>query len=113
MSFEKKVQDWVMLDNQIKAMNDKLKELKEIRNTNEVEILNYVEKNKLNKTTINISDGNLKFVSLTQTAPLTLKYVAECLEKCIKNKEQVEYVMNLIKGSRDRKSIMDIKRTYK
>ncbi len=113
MSFEKKVQEWVMMDNQIKTLNDKIKELKELRNTNEVEILTHVEKNHLNKTTINISDGNLKFVSVNQTAPLTLRHIAECLEKCIKNKEQVDYVMNVIKNSRERKSIMDIKRTYK
>jgi hypothetical protein len=113
MSFERQVQEWVSIDNEIKTLNNKVKELRDRRTTNENEILTYVEKNKLNQATINISDGMLRFVSVKQTAPLTLKYVAECLEKCIKNKEQVEYVMNLIKESREMKYTTDIKRTYK
>lgn len=113
MSFEKQVQEWVVVDNQIKTLTNKLKELRDIRNTNEASILNYVETKKLNQATVTISDGILKFVSVKQVAPLTLKYVAECLEKCIKNKEQVEYVMNVIKGSRESKYSTDIKRIYK
>jgi hypothetical protein len=113
MSFEKQIQEWVTLDNQIKTLNQKLKELRETRTVNEAHILSYAEKNKLNQTTINISDGALKFVSVKQTAPLTLKYVAECLAKCIKNQEQVDYVMTIIKDSREVKIATDIKRTYK
>jgi hypothetical protein len=113
MSFEKQVQEWVSIDNEIKVLNNKIKDLRERRTTNENDILTYVEKNKLNQATINISDGMLRFVKVKQTAPLTLKYVNECLEKCIKNKEQVDYVMTLIKDSREMKYTNDIKRTYK
>jgi len=113
MSFEKQVQDWVNVDNQIKTLGNKMKELKEIKNNNEISILKYIETNKLNKATINISDGILKFADTKQVAPLTLKYVKECLEKCIKNTEQVDYVMNIIKESREVKYNTDIKRIYK
>ncbi len=47
-----------------------------------------------------------------QTNPLTLKYVDECLGKCIKNPEQVKLIMNYIKESRNSKIIPDIKRFY-
>ena len=113
MSFEKQVQDWVAVDNQIKTLGNKMKELREIKNNNETSILKYIETNKLNKATVNISDGILKFVDTKQIAPLTLKYVKECLEKCIKNTEQVDYVMNIIKESREVKYNTDIKRIYK
>ena len=113
MSFEKQVQDWVNVDNQIKTLGNKMKELREIKNNNEISILKYIETNKLNKATINISDGILKFTDTKQVAPLTLKYVKECLEKCIKNTEQVDYVMNIIKESREVKYNTDIKRIYK
>lgn len=112
MNFEKQVQEWVAADNQIKNLTNKLKELREIRNTNEVSILNYIETKKMNQPSITISDGTLKFVSVKQVAPLTLKYITECLEKCIKNKEQVDYVMNVIKESRESKYTKDIKRIY-
>ena len=113
MNFEKQVQEWVAADNQIKTLTNKIKELRDIRNTNEASILNYVETKKINQATINISDGTLKFVSVKQVAPITLKHVNECLEKCIKNKEQVDYVMKVIKESRESKYITDIKRIYK
>ena len=93
MSFEKQIQEWVTLDNQIKSLNAKLKELRDIRSNNEVQIFSYAEKHKLNQSTINITDGALKIVSVKQTAPLTLRYVAECLEKCIKNVK--EYIKKL------------------
>ena len=32
MSFEKQVQDWVNVDNQIKTLGNKMKELREIKN---------------------------------------------------------------------------------
>jgi len=112
MSFEQQIQQWVTIDNQLKTLNEKTKELREMKNNTEELILEYVETKKMTNATVNISDGKLKFVSTKQTAPLTLKYVEECLANCIKNEEQVNSIMNYIKESREIKYIPDIKRTY-
>jgi len=112
MSLEDNIKKWVSIDNQLKTVTDKARELREAKNTMEEVILEYVEAKKMNNATINISDGKLRFVSTKQTAPLTLKYVEECLNSCIKNEEQVALIMNHIKESRETKYVQDIKRTY-
>lgn len=114
MSLEKQIQEWVAVDNQIKTLSSKVKELRDVRNISETTILKYIETNKIDKatTSITISDGKLRFVSCKQTAPLTLKYVSDCLEKCIKNKDQVEYIMSFIREQREVKLTTDIKRFY-
>jgi hypothetical protein len=84
--------------------------LRDERNKSEETILKYVETSQLKNTTINISGGRLRFVSAKQTAPLTLKYVEECLGKCINNPTHITNIMNVIKNSRETKVSTDIKR---
>jgi hypothetical protein len=110
MSFEENIKKWVALDNQLKTLNEKTKQVRDDKNNLEEGIMTYVETNKLSNATVNISDGKLRFVSSKQTAPLTLKYVEECLSKCIGNESQVTQIMKVIKESRDVKYTADIKR---
>jgi len=112
MSFEESIQNWVTTDNKIRSLNEELKELREERNSANDVIMAYVETNKLANATVKISDGKLRFTSARQTAPLTLKYLNECLTKCIQNEEQVGLIMKYIKESRNVKYMPDIKRSY-
>jgi hypothetical protein len=110
MSFEDNIKKWVALDNQLKTVNERVKQMRDEKNTLEEGIMTYVETNKLTNATVNISDGKLRFVTAKQTAPLTLKYVEECLLKCIPNQNQVIQIMKIIKDSREVKYTADIKR---
>jgi hypothetical protein len=110
MSFEENIKKWVSLDNQLKTINEKVKQLRDDKNSTEEFIMNYVEHNEIKNATINISDGKLRFTTTKQTPPLTLKYVEECLMKCIGNEAQVNQVMKVIKDSREVKYSSDIKR---
>jgi cystathionine beta-lyase family protein involved in aluminum resistance len=112
MSFEESIQKWVSLDNQLRSIQDKTKQLREDKNKIEDGIIKYVDAHQLQNSMVKISDGKLKFTMVKQTNPLTLKYVDECLGKCIKNPEQVKLIMNYIKDSRASKNIPDIKRFY-
>lgn len=112
MSFEESIQKWVSLDNQLRSLQDKTKQLREDKNNIENGIIKYVDTHNLQNSVLKISDGKLKFTMVKQTNPLTLKYVDECLGKCIKNPEQVKLIMNYIKESRNSKIIPDIKRFY-
>ena len=112
MSFEESIKNWVTTDNKIRSLNEELKALREERNNANETIMAYVETNKLANATIKISDGKLRFTSARQTAPLTLKYLNECLTKCIQNEEQVGLIMKYIKESRNVKYMPDIKRSY-
>ena len=110
MSFEENIKKWVSLDNQLKTINEKVKKLRDEKNSTEEFIMNYVEEKEIKNATINISDGKLRFTTTKQTSPLTLKYVEECLMKCIGNEGQVKQVMKVIKDSREVKHSSDIKR---
>uniref|UniRef100_A0A6C0HGH2 Uncharacterized protein n=1 Tax=viral metagenome TaxID=1070528 RepID=A0A6C0HGH2_9ZZZZ len=112
MSFEETIKQWVSIDNQLKVLSDRTKELREKKNNMEDAIMTHVVTHKLTNAVVNISDGKLKFVTVKQTAPLTLKFVEDRLSKCIKSEEQVKQIMNFIKDSRESKNVPDIKRYY-
>ncbi len=110
MSFEENIKKWVAIDNQIKSLNEQTKKLRDEKNNAEETIMNYVETNQLSNATINITNGKLRFVNTKQTSPLTLKYVEDCLQKCIGNETQVKQIMKVIKDSREVNYSADIKR---
>ena len=112
MSFEQHIQQWVELDNQLRIVNDTAKKLRQERNNTENTIIKHIETNNLTNATIAISDGKLSFAAVKHTPTLSLKYVEECLVKCVPNKEQIEIIMNCIKNSREIKYTPDIKRSY-
>lgn len=112
MSLEENIKQWVRVDDQIKSISDKVKELKEVKNKLEDNIIVYVEKNNLDNATAKITGGKLKFITTKQTAPLTLKYVEECLSKNIADKEQVNQIMTCIRDEREVKYTKDIKRYF-
>ena len=112
MSFENQIKDWVSVDNKLKILNNTIKELRMERNNLGEEIIQYIETNNLNHATVKISDGQLRFAHMKQTAPLTLTYINQCLKDCIGSEETVQKIMKHIKEKRDAKYIADIKRSY-
>jgi hypothetical protein len=111
-AFEDQVKAWVALDTQLKTLNERVKQLRDEKNARETAIMQFVETNNLSNATVNISDGRLRFVHVKQTAPLTLKYVEECLKRCIPNATHVDTIMQVIKNNRETKEVPDIKRYY-
>ena len=113
MSFEENIKKWVTIDNKIRLLNNNISDLKENKKELSENILNFVNDKDLLNSTIHISDGFIKFNKTKQTTPLTYKYIEQCLNRCLSDNSQVEYIINYIKNSRDNKYIDDIKRTYK
>jgi hypothetical protein len=112
MSFEQQIQQWVSIDNQMKILNDKLKELREKKNTISEQINSFIETNPINNSSVKISDGQLKFVKIKETQQLTFRYLETCLSEIIKNEEQVKKIVEYIKNKREVKYIPEIKRLY-
>ena len=83
MSFEEHIREWVATDNIIKKMNEQIREERTKRNTLGETILSYATENSLENSIVQITDGKLKFQNSKSTAPLTYKYVIECLEHCL------------------------------
>lgn len=112
MSFEQNIQQWISVDNQMKQLTDKIKELRDKKNTLNDAIFNHVENSNLSNATLQISDGKLKFIKIKDTQQLTFKYLETCLHEIIKNEEQVNKIVEYIKNKRDVKYVPEIKRFY-
>lgn len=110
MSFENQIQQWVQLDNQLRQINEKTKELREKRNALEQSITNYASSNNLSNSTVQISDGKLKFANTKVPEPLTFKYLEKTLSEVIKSESQVKLIMEHIKQKRAIKVVPEIKR---
>ena len=112
MSFEQHIQQWVSIDNQMKQLTDKIKELRDKKNTLNDAIFNHVDNSNLSNATVQISDGRIKFVKTKDTQVLTFKYLETCLHEIIKNQDQVNKIIEYIKNKREIKYVPEIKRFY-
>jgi hypothetical protein len=112
MSFEQQIQQWVSIDNQMKILNDKMKDLREKKNNISEQINTHIESSQLSNSSVKLSDGQLKFIKVKETQPLTFKYLETCLSEIIKNEEQVKKIVDYIKNKRDVKYVPEIKRLY-
>lgn len=110
MNFEESIQKWVSCDNQIKILNDKMKELRDRRSDLGDTISSYVENNNLKNASVQISDGKLRFVNTRVQEPLTFKYLEKSLSEVIKNETQVKQIIEYLKQNRGSKLVQEIKR---
>lgn len=110
MSFEEKIQQWVTLDNQMKILNEKIREIRDKKNALGENINRYVSNNNLSNAVVQISDGSLKFTNAKVTPPLTFKYLEKSLGEIIKNETQVKQILEYIKQKRETKIVPEIKR---
>jgi hypothetical protein len=110
MSFENKIQQWVHLDNQVKKLNEEIKELREQRNNIESNLSTYAKTNNMVDKTFKVNNDKLKFVDTKVPEPLTFKYLEKTLGEIIKNESQVQLIMEHIKQKRSIKIVPEIKR---
>ena len=94
-------------------LNEKIKELRDQKSTLSENIYDYVKTNQISKSTIQISDGRLRFVDTKVAEPLTFKYLEKTLGEIIKNESQVKVIMEHLKQKREVKVVSEIKRFYK
>lgn len=110
MSFENQIQQWVSVDNQLKQINEKARELRDKRNTLEETITSYAASNNLSNATVKISDGKLKFANTRVPEPLTFRYLEKVLGEVIKSETQVKTIIDHIREKRAVKVVPEIKR---
>jgi hypothetical protein len=108
MNFENQIQQWVSVDNQLKLLNEKTRELREKRNVLSDNIVNYATQNNLSNA--NIIDGRLKITNTRVPEPLTFKYIEKTLGEVIKNESHVKTIVEHLKNKRIVKNVIDIKR---
>jgi len=110
MSFDNKIQQWIQLDNELKKLNDHVKQLREQRNALESNLTNYAKTNNIQNNTIQCNKDKLKFVDTKVPEPLTFKYLEKTLGEIIKDETKVQLIMEHIKQKRAVKIVPEIKR---
>lgn len=110
--FESNIKKWVSLDNRIKSLSEEVKTLREEKTSISDSINSYIENNGLEKATIQISDGKLKYVTTKSQMPISLKFLESCLNDCINDNSKVKLIMDYIKEQREIKETTELKRYY-
>ena len=99
--FVQNVQKWVMVDMQLKKINEKTKELREHRKNLSESICQFIQTNHLEETKIEISNGEIKTVDKRDYAPLTFIYIEKTLGQIIKDKSQIDFIIKMLKENRE------------
>lgn len=89
-SYVDKMREWVELDNKLMHLKEQVQELNEEKKEIEEDILKYVETKGLDKITVNISDGCLKFPKRNTQQTMSLKYVKNTLAKYSEETQNVD-----------------------
>tara|TARA_B100000927_G_C16452072_1_gene464292 strand:- start:605 stop:946 length:342 start_codon:yes stop_codon:yes gene_type:complete len=109
MTFEDNIRNWVYLDNQLKILNEKAREIREKKNSYSKTIISHVKQNNIKNSIIEISDGQLKFSDNTVQQNLTFKFLVQCLNELF-NEDETKRIVSYIKSKRETVKELDIKR---
>jgi len=110
--FIETLQKWVIIDSQLKIINEKTKKLRDMKNTMTEKLSEYKSKDNIDNT-IKITDGELRFYEKKEYSPLTFGYIEKSLGKIISDKTQLDYVIKYLKENREITTSIDIKRKQK
>lgn len=111
-SFESNIKRWVSIDNRIKALNDEVKELRKEKSVINDNVCLHIESNGLEKATIQISDGKLKYVTTKTQSSISIKYLQACLSHFIKDANGVSEIVKYVKENREVNETTELKRYY-
>ena len=104
------VQKWVVLDSQLKMINERTKQIREMKHRITDEICETMISQNYQDKPIQISDGYLKIYEKKEYPPLTYGYVEDTLNKVIKNKDHVSQIIKLLKDNREITTTYDIRK---
>ena len=116
ITYVRKVQEWVELDNRIMKNKEQIKDVVEKKTALETEILEYAEDKKIDDLTLSISDGNIKFSKKNTTQQLSNRLLKTLLEKYTEEKGvtlNVNDVCNYVTNSLEKKSSIYMKRNIR
>jgi hypothetical protein len=111
--FIEKTKQWLELDDQVTKIKEKLAETNDARKVVEDEILQYVEQHDLDKVTVNISDGRIKFPKQSVRQSPSLKYLKTTLTRYNEEKEagmDIDAIYKFLVDNLETKTKMSIKR---
>jgi len=106
------VQKWVLIDNQLKIVNEKTKKMREMKNTLSQDICEYMNANNMIDKKIGITNGELKVVDKKEYSPLSYGYIEKKLQEIIPDKSHVEYIIQYLKDKREINVSQELRGNY-
>jgi len=110
--FIENVQKWVLIDNQLKIVNEKTKKMREMKNSLSEDICKYMNDNDLINKKIGITNGELRIVEKKDYSPLSYGYIEKKLEEIIPDKSHVEFIIQYLKDNREINVSQEIRSNY-
>lgn len=110
--FIENVQRWVLIDNQMKIVNEKTNKLRTMKHDLRNQICDYMKDNNLENKKIVISNGELRLYEKRDYSPLTFTYLEKSLLQIIPDKNHVAYIIKHVKENREIEVSTDIRATY-
>lgn len=108
--FTTNIQKWVVLDKQLKYINEKTRQIREAKTRMSNDICNYIQQKQWTTKQIEITNGVIKFIEKREYSPLSFSYIEECLDELISDKDKVDYIIQYLKDHREVKTVCDIRR---
>jgi hypothetical protein len=111
MNIEDKIKRWVVLDNQLKQLQNQIQLLKDEKNDLTNNLIEHFDNNNKKYPIINISDGKLTFIQIKQPNALSYKFLEQCFTNYFNNVNANVNASN----SNNTTSLLDyikLKRTY-
>ena len=105
------VQRWVLAETQLKQLNEKVKQMRELKAISATNITTYTRQQKYTGN-IKISDGELRICEKKEYTPLTFGYLEKCLGNIIPDNAHVEYIIKYLKDNREITTSQEIKRIF-
>jgi uncharacterized protein YdcH (DUF465 family) len=111
-SFQSNILKWLEYDNKIQELNEQLKEMKVKKIGVEDGITEFIVNKKITDKSIQVPsyNSNIRYSETHAYENISLRYVKDCLDECIKEPEAVNELMEYIKNKRLRKKKVSIKR---
>ena len=81
MTLEEDIKQWIKLDDNIKQLNQEIKNIKYQKETYNNNILHHITSNNLENAVVKINNDKLRFMDTNYSQPLTYKFIMECLYK--------------------------------
>ena len=110
------IKKWVILDKNLKIVNEKTKNIRIMKQETTAEILSYLGNDNENIKKHNIKINNdevLRFYEKKDYSPLTFTYIETCLIDIIDDESQIEFIMDYLRTNRQITSSIDIRRITK
>ena len=105
--FIENVQKWVLVESQLKLVNEKTKTMRNMKSELSTQICEYTKKNSLTK--IGVTNGELRIYEKKEYPPLSYGYIETNLAKIIQDKSHVDYILKYLKENREITSSLDVK----